>query len=179
MKLLAIPATLAALLLTLVVFAGGDGPPALVCGGGPTEVVLATIRTVESGGDYHAHATGSTASGAYQFLDSTWANYAGYTRAADAPPDIQDAKATTQVAAILTAHNNDVTAVPVVWYIGHVPPAGSSEWDTIPAPRAGNTLTPREYQQHWLGVYYTHLQSAPPTSASAIGAVPTNVTSTR
>ena len=109
---------------------------------GPIEVVLATIRQLESGGDYRAQARGSSASGAYQFLDSTWDGYGGYTHARDAPPAVQDAKAADLARSILDRHGGDVTAVPVVWYIGHVPDPGSSEWDTVPAPDAGNTAHP-------------------------------------
>jgi hypothetical protein len=36
---------------------------------------------------------GSTASGAWQILRSTWAGFDGYINAADAPPEVQDAKA--------------------------------------------------------------------------------------
>ncbi|MGE3449530.1 MAG: hypothetical protein AB7H92_18335, partial [Microbacteriaceae bacterium] len=74
-------------------FATGDPAPLACVGAGSVEVVLATIRTLESGGDYTARAAGSTASGAYQFLDSTWNGYHGYPQAWQAPPPIQDAKA--------------------------------------------------------------------------------------
>ena len=108
--------------------------------------VLATIRTLESGGDYTARARGSTASGAYQFLDSTWDGYGGYRRAGDAPPAVQNAKAAADVQAILDRYGGDVSAVPVVWYIGRLPAEGSPDWDRIPALEAGNRLTPRQYQ---------------------------------
>lgn len=138
-----------------VLLAGGDPPPPTICGqqAGSTDIVLATIRALESGGNYRAQAARATASGAYQFLDSTWAGYGGYTHAKDAPPEIQDAKAAENVTRILNANAGDVTAVPVVWYIGHVPAPNSTQWDTVPVPGAGNRLTPRQYQARWITVY--------------------------
>jgi len=119
----------------------------------PTElaVILATIRYMESGGDYTVEARGSTASGAYGFLDSSWGGYGGYARAKDAPPAVQDAKAAELVAQILTRNGGDVSTVPVTWYIGHVPVG--DEWDTVPKPEAGNRITPREYQRRWMNRY--------------------------
>jgi hypothetical protein len=145
----------AAVLLSLgvlpVVLAGGDAPPIEACAYGvDVELVLATIRSLESGDDYTAEAAGSTASGAYQFLDSTWDGYGGYTRALGAPAEVQDERARVLVNDILEEHAGDVSTIPVVWYIGHVPNDGSSEWDEVPSPDAGNQLTPREYQQQWL-----------------------------
>lgn len=54
----------------------------------PTYIVMC-----ESGGNYLAENDYSTASGAYQIIDGTWAGYGGYYHAADAPPSVQDAKA--------------------------------------------------------------------------------------
>jgi hypothetical protein len=60
---------------------------------------LACVRRHESGGDYRAENPVSTASGAYQFLDSTWrtmsgrAGHPGWGHAASAPPWVQDAVA--------------------------------------------------------------------------------------
>lgn len=139
-----VAALLVVLLATPMLFAGGDPPP--TCSAtvpSSMAAVLATIRELESGGDYQARASGSSASGAYQFLDSTWDSYGGYPSAWLAPPEVQGAKATASVTAILDAHDGDVSAVPVVWYLGHLPADGSSEWDTVPAPSAGNALTPR------------------------------------
>jgi hypothetical protein len=138
-----------------VLFATSNPPPPAGCapGGGDVEVILATIRARESGGDYTARARGSTASGAYQFTDATWAGYGGYAHAWQAPPSVQDQRAAEHVQRILDAHDGDIGVVPVIWYLGHLPLAGSSEWDAVPAPGAGNVLTPREYQQHWLDEY--------------------------
>lgn len=60
---------------------------------------LACVRRHESGGSYTAKNPNSTASGAYQFLDSTWrtmsarAGHGGYGSARYAPPHVQDAVA--------------------------------------------------------------------------------------
>ena len=112
--------------------------------------ILETIRFLESRGDYTAQAAGSSASGAYQFVDGTWDNFGGYARAVNAPPAVQDQKATAMVIAILERNGNDVGAVPVVWYLGHLPDPSSPTWDTVPVPDAGNVLTPREYQTRWV-----------------------------
>lgn len=55
--------------------------------------LLERIAKCESGGSYTAQNRSSTASGRYQFLDSSWGGYGGYARAKDAPPAVQDAKA--------------------------------------------------------------------------------------
>ncbi len=57
---------------------------------------LEAIKQCESGGDYTAVNTSSGASGAYQFLDSTWQSLsasAGYSTASSAPESVQDAAA--------------------------------------------------------------------------------------
>jgi hypothetical protein len=47
----------------------------------------------ESGGSLTAENPVSTASGKWQFLDSTWDGYGGYAHASDAPESVQDARA--------------------------------------------------------------------------------------
>ena len=177
MKLFAIPFAAASLGLLLfpAVFANGDAVLPVGCiGGAQVEPVLATIRTIESGGNYTVQNSGSTASGAYQFLDSTWANFGGYPHAWQAPPAVQDGKAFTEVQAILGSNGGEVSAVPVVWYIGHLPAAGSTEWDAIPYPDAGNVLTTRGYQTRWLAEYAKHLTPSVTTNPAAPSSVPTS-----
>jgi hypothetical protein len=126
--------------------AGAGGP---VKYGGDMDRILGTIRKLESGGNYTAKNPSSTASGAYQFLDSSWAGYGGYRRAADAPAHVQDAKAREYAQQILDRNGGDVSTIPVSWYIGHVPKG--DEWDRVPA--GGNTASPRAYQSKWMGYY--------------------------
>lgn len=147
--------------------AGGDSASAQCSTDTNLAGILATIRHHESRGDYTARAdrngqrpNAGSASGAYQFVDGTWNGYGGYTRASDAPADVQDAKAADMVRTILSANANDVTAVPVVWYLGHLPPPGAARWDIVPKPEFGNTLTPRQYQTRWMEFYNTNAGAA-------------------
>ncbi len=132
-----------------VVIGGNRGSSAAGCG--ELAVILDTIRTIESGGDYTIPKNRGGASGAYQYIDSTWNNYQGYTSAHLAPPEIQDARAATDVQAVLATYG-DVAYVPIISYW---PKAATdpSQLDIVPLPGAGNRLTVREYQQHWLAVY--------------------------
>lgn len=52
----------------------------------------AKLRFCESGGNY-ANKNNPFYRGAYQFSYSTWGNFGGYRDPADAPPEVQDAKA--------------------------------------------------------------------------------------
>jgi hypothetical protein len=111
--------------------------------------ILLTIRLVESGDRYEVPPNRGGASGAYQYIDSTWANYGGFPRAYLAPPHIQDERALEHVEAILDTWKGDVSMVPVIWYY---PRAATDPklMDEVPLPHAGNRLTVREYQHRWL-----------------------------
>lgn len=56
--------------------------------------IMVRIRACESGHNYQAQNPTSTASGGYQYLDTTWGGHEGYARAKDAPRWVQDRKAT-------------------------------------------------------------------------------------
>lgn len=111
--------------------------------------ILLTIRLVESGDRYHVPKNRGGASGAYQYIDSTWANYGGFPSAYLAPPHVQDERALAHVEAILETWRQDVSMVPVIWYF---PRAATDPrlMDEVPLPHAGNRLTVREYQHRWL-----------------------------
>ena len=114
--------------------------------------VLATIRYMESRGNYTLPPNKGNASGAYQFIASTWAKHGGYAHSYLAPPAIQDERAAIDVTRFLAQWNNDVSMIPVMWYY----PRAAREvalMDIVPVPSAGNVLTVREYQQRWLGVW--------------------------
>ncbi len=54
--------------------------------------IAACIAKYESGGNPRAQNPSSSASGLYQFIDGTWNNYGGYSRAMYAPVSVQTAK---------------------------------------------------------------------------------------
>ena len=151
-----------------------DAPPAATVALAPGDLgtFLAAIRTHESGGDYTAANPSSTASGAYQFIDSTWrsesapAGAAPYARAMDAPPAVQDAVATFMATNLYNspAGNHAWANVAGGWYLGHVPLP--SEMDVAP-PGNGN-LTPRMYEDA-----IAALMAGQPAGATTTTAVPT------
>ena len=97
-------------------------------------------------------------SGAYQFLASTWAGYGGYDEAFQAPPDIQDERAASDVATILTRFGGDPAWVPVAWYVGlgGAQRVADGEWSPAYVPNpAHNTISIGDYQARWLDHYTT------------------------
>lgn len=91
---------------------------------------MAALRDVESSGDYGAEGVPTpwgTATGAYQYLDSTWNNYKGYARAKDAPPEIQDEKARADMQAYYDQFGS-WDSVSAAWYSG---PGGNWQSDEV------------------------------------------------
>lgn len=126
--------------------------------------ILQTIRTKEAGNNYTAINKGkgantNWATGAYQYLNSTWKVWASrysvaspYPTAAQAPPHIQDFIAEMNVRSILASHSNHLAAVPVVWYY---PKAWENDMllDQVPVPGQGNTMTVRAYAESWIKTF--------------------------
>jgi len=114
---------------------------------------LQALADQESGGDPKAQSGGSSASGKYQYIDSTWQGVTNayppakqYSRAKDAPEEYQDAVAYIEYAAKFKTFNGDLVKLAVSHYY---PPAltNPSLMDVIPAQGAGNVLTPRGYAE--------------------------------
>jgi NlpC/P60 family len=114
------------------------------------DIILATIRQLESNNTYTARAAKGTASGAYQFVDGTWNNYSGYPQAWIAPPNVQDERARLLVEPLLRKWG--LSGIPIGWY--YPAALGDPSWlDRVPHPEYGNKLTIREYQTKWLDTY--------------------------
>ena len=155
-------------LLAIPLVIGGSGSQAVGGCGGDVSVILDTIRTLESGGRYDVPKNAGGASGAYQYIDSTWNSYGGYTSAYLAPHEVQDERAAIDVQQVLDTYG-DVGYVPISWYwpraIDH-----PEDLDIVPKPSAGNRLTVREYQTRWLELYHQKLTAAlgaPSTTAGS------------
>lgn len=119
-------------------------------------VILLTIRTLESGGNYQAinrgDGQGDIASGAYQFVTSTWNNYGGYKDAYLAPVATQDNKAREYVTTILSSYGNRLVNIPYGWYYPAVF-RNPALLDQVPAAGEGNQLTIRQYGEKWVSTY--------------------------
>lgn len=171
--------------LPLLMVPGAGGPDIANAGAsvacGELGVILDTIRTVETGGNYQTRINTATASGAYAFIDTSWQHFAAragvdiaaYPSAWMAPPVQQDAAAAVYVNQLLDDHHGQVDVIPVGWYL----PAAidnPSLMDQIPYPEAGNRLTIRQYQLKWLNVYHQKLaDTAPGPDAANTGCAST------
>lgn len=83
-------------------------------------------RKKESSGNYQAlnkESKGNTASGAYQYTDSTWNNYGGYQKALLAPREIQDRRYAEDLANRVNKYNGDMFKV----IAGHYLPAFAND----------------------------------------------------
>jgi len=129
-----------------------------------TRTILATIQQNESAGDYSIRnftwqegdtSPPSTASGAYQFTRPTWRSLTErygvgteYTDAYMAPPEVQDQIAAMHVEEILDQNNNNLAAVPNVWYTGN--PQGNMSQSAIDTNR-GHTSS--AYMNNFMSTY--------------------------
>lgn len=177
-------AVLLTFVLAVPVLATGGAPPAPSCVAGfVLEVALRTTRTLESGGRYDLPPGPGGASGAYQYLGSTWRHWASasgvdtvpYPEAYLAPPLVQDAVASAHMTAVVQ-DTGDVSVIPLAWYWpGAI--TRPEELDRVPASAAGNRLTVRAYRDRWLRLYAaeeTNAEGCLPTPTPDGWALPVN-----
>ena len=109
------------------------------------DIILATIRQLESNNSYTARAAKGTASGAYQFVDSTWNNYGGYPQAWIAPPAVQDERVRLLVEPLLRKWG--LSGIPIGWY--YPAALGDPSWlDRVPHPEYGNNSPSANTKRH-------------------------------
>jgi hypothetical protein len=146
------------------------------------ELIRKTIRDKESPGSYSkpsfAEGKGSSASGGYQFTDSTWKTQAKkigvdtemFPRAMMAPPEIQDAVAKNYIKEILVKVKGDVSKVPNVWYTGN--PEGKMSGQALAVNRG---LTAESYQASWMQKYNKNVAASGfQGDASKVDTTPSN-----
>lgn len=116
---------------------------------GSIDRFLQVLAYQESGGNPTAESGSSTASGKYQYLDSTWQARVSlygpsgqYSRAKLAPEEVQDAVAYIEYTQKFRALNSDLFQLAVSHYLGH-PTDNPAELDKVPG--GGNSITPRQY----------------------------------
>ena len=82
---------------------------------------MAAVKQVESGGNYAAVGPKTrygNASGAYQWLTSTWNNYGGFADAKDAPPEVQEQRAREDFGRLWEQYGGDVRQIAMHWHGG-------------------------------------------------------------
>ena len=130
------------------------------------DAVMHGIMIQESGGNYSAQNSTSSASGAYQYIDSTWNDYGGYTHAKDAPPAVQDARMRADITAARDHFNGDWERVIAAHFAGEDGQAGSkTNWSTHPGTDANQNPSIWDYVNGVLD----HIHDTDPT---ALGPAP-------
>lgn len=143
---------------------GQGGPTPTPAAGGTTQNILDTIKQKESGGNYQAQAKGSSASGAYQFTDSTWQSLTKkygigqeFAKAKDAPAQIQDLIAQKHAEQFLKQAGGDIAGVAKGWYTGNVQGKMSDK-----ALAANRGMTGDMYAADFVNRYNKNVASATP-----------------
>lgn len=115
---------------------------------GSVDRFLQVLAFQESGGNITAQAGTSSASGKYQYIDSTWRSRASiygpagqYARAKLAPEEVQDAVTYIEYTQKFRSMNNDLFKLAV----SHFLPAALTDPTKLDVVPPGNRITPRQY----------------------------------
>lgn len=115
---------------------------------GSVDRFLQVLAFQESSGDPMAESSISSASGKYQYIDSTWrARYdlygpaSAYARASQAPEPVQDAVAYIEYTKTFRDLDNDIFKLAV----NHFYPKANSDPSLLDTKPGGNSITVREY----------------------------------
>ncbi len=103
--------------------------------------ILSALKGLESGGNYTARSKVSSASGAYQWIRSTWNGYGGYAEAWQAPPAVQERRAREDMARKLKSYGGDVRKAIMSWFY----PAAVGNAKVANSIIGNNTITPNQY----------------------------------
>lgn len=120
------------------------------------------LTQFESGGKYDAKSKSSSASGVAQWLDSTWGNYGGYKRAADAPPEVQNKRLSDDMARLTKKYGGDEKLIALAWIGGEGAANKLAKGDTsVLTKKDANGLSYGDYINRVLG----QTSSTPATTA--------------
>lgn len=123
-------------------------------GDGDVDRFLQVLADQESGGDPQAQNSVSSASGKYQYIDSTWRSRvsggsaiyppgARYAHAKDAPEAVQDAVAYIEYSKKFVDFNSEIFKLAV----SHFYPIANENPSLLDVTPPGNVITPREYAE--------------------------------
>lgn len=154
---------------------------------GSVDRFLQVLAFQESGGNPLAESGSSSASGKYQYIDSTWRSRVSiygpagdYQRASQAPEEVQDAVAYIEYTQKFRDMDNDLFNLAV----SHFLPAAISNPSLLDVVPSGNSITPRQYAERLIenigqgvgsdiGLYYGEAPEFDTWLERAGGAAPT------